>query len=545
MGTKLSDAGKELFDNLTSRTFFVVDTEYTSNGDGGNSIISIAIVPVVHGRRVDSPKIYFEMNPGVPISKESTQVHGFTDATVSRKRQFSTYAPKILKLLSKPNAVFVAHTSSDIRVLRDGLRRLDERKLAGDKSVTKGLEDLPVMPVIDTSTLAKSIHYEGVGNRAIVSLGKLCELTGVTNKRPHNALSDARATADALIELLAHAAQNQGISDLSELLNKHRGGSTDSPRGSIHFRERDSMDIQLPAEHLAKHYSPITEVIDKKAAREWAELAFECASLRCQSLSDEAAIAGNLNAPLLLEALKPLLSKLNEPGQAGTLVGAISELIKPTERDGNPGFLYTGALQWWRKFKPELSQSKPCGDTASEQCPACREGDPCPRDTVYQLVAISALLGRSGALTRPEVTAFFKPKSISGLSVWSQKYKEIAAYAAWYLIDEELKQNRGTPAVTHINAAERLGLHLAEPRMAKLQCETWLQAHRTADALTLARSVLANRTTDLGYSELEDWVAQTEQSIQARAKAVTKAPSNHPRRARPQGRENENPYKVI
>lgn len=548
MKTKLTEANQELFDNIMSHTFYVVDTEYTATGKEhgkGNSIISIAIVPVVQGQRTSKSELYLVMNPGVPITAASRAKHGFTDKDVNNKQHFSYYAPKIVKAFCDDDAVFVSHTAVDIRAIRGELERLDTRKASGEPKIKAGLQDLPNLPIIDTSRLAKQIGYPEAGQKAIISLERLCELTEVTNKKPHDALSDARATADALIELLAYAAQINGVTDLQEILNKHNAGTTSKPLGVIDFHNSTPSDLVLPPEHLAKHNEPLVGIATKKVIKKWLILVNECASLRCQFLVQEAQVAGNLNAKKLVTEVSELLEEPRGPGQAGTLAGALAELILPKERDGEPGLTYNGALQMWRKARPRVAKSIPCGKDFSEQCPDCREGNACPLDTIYQLVAQIALLGRNDPLTQKQIKDHFAKNNKSQLGHWARTtHKDIAAYAAWYIIDKELRANKGTAAQKHLNRVRELGLEKCEPRLALLECDVLLFSNKTDAAFKLCDEVLEKRTTDDGFTELVQWRLNREQAIQANAKAATKAPSTHPRLARPSGRTNENPYSV-
>ncbi|MGZ4609959.1 MAG: 3'-5' exonuclease, partial [Actinomycetes bacterium] len=254
----LTDAGFDLFQRLTARTFLVLDTEYTRDPDGdGDRIISVAVTPVVRGKRVRDGELYREMNPGVAIDPRSTAVHGFTDADVARKRGFRHQAPAVLAALDVPDAVLVCHTGSDIRVLRRELERLDEAKNAGATSVTVGLADLPLLPIIDTSTLPRLLRYPGLGNRNVVSLATLCQLVHATNTDAHHARADARATADALVKLLLHAAGTFAYDDLDTLLADHARGTTHDPKLPGYIRSRPQAPV-IPADHLGRHDAPLT-----------------------------------------------------------------------------------------------------------------------------------------------------------------------------------------------------------------------------------------------------------------------------------------------
>lgn len=367
----LTDAAFEVFQLLTQRPLLVLDTEYTRDpGGDGDRLISLAIVPVVRGKRVSAGELYVEMNPGVPISPDSTAVHGFTDAEVARKRRFAYYAPAILQALDVPSAVLVQHTGSDLRVLREELSRQ-----AAD---APGLGALPDLPVIDTSTLPRQLRMPGTSGRGVVSLATLCELTGVTNTGAHHARGDARATAGALIRLLVHAASTGIYANIEALLAAHDRGTTRAPRAPGYVRTRRDRDPVLPDEHLARHDQPLSHAGSDAERTAWLDRALECAQLRCEHLRGEAAVAAKENGAVLLDPLFELIHALPEPGQAGTLLGAVAELIGPDDPDTTPSLTHTRALKWWALRRPVVQSSVPCGDRRALSCPDCRASSGCP-----------------------------------------------------------------------------------------------------------------------------------------------------------------------
>lgn len=342
MKTKLTGAQHEMFEHLTSRTFYVVDTEYTSGPDkDGNHLISIAVVPVVAGRRNTKDDFYKEMNPGVPIDPRATAKNRFTDTFVKGKKSFGFYAKPIIDALTDPDAVFVAHTNCDILVLRAELTRLDQARTREDVKSWPALAGLPELPIIDTSTLPRLVALEGLGHRGSISLERLCELTSARNRKPHHALSDARATADALLELLAHVAKKASFYDLSELLRAHDRGTTASPRGPAHIRSRREYDPALPPSHVARHVNPLDHTGTREELLAWTDLAAECVELRCQWLRDEVRAAATDNGPSLLDPLVKLLPNASQPGQVGTLLGAVYQLIAPQDPGVEPAFAAT------------------------------------------------------------------------------------------------------------------------------------------------------------------------------------------------------------
>ena len=549
MKTHLSEAGEQLFGLLTQRTLYVVDTEYTAANDerGGNKLISIAIVPVELGRKPAANKEFYRvMNPGVPISSASTRVHGFTDASVKGKRDFAFYAPQILAALNDPQGVFVCHTTVDARVLLDGLARLDDRAAEGDTAATVGVADMPDLPILDTSTLPKLVKYPGIGHRGVVSLATLCELTSAEFKgKAHNARADARATASALLELLAYTSQHATYWDLESLLADHRAGTTREPKGPAYIRSKRAVDPDLPPEHIAKHIDPLVTVGSKQQIADWVALARECSELRCQWLRDEARVAADLNAAALVDPLMALLPHLTEPGQAGTLLGAVYEVIDPSQPvSGKPGMANTRAIRWWGKYRSIVRSSPACGDSSSQMCPSCRHGKPCARDVLHHPVAMVASKMKDGTFDRTNVGYLFNPAKSPSLAKWNANHPDVAAHAAWLIIDCEQRERRNTAASLHTSEAIEMDLHLTEPRLTVVAASIVAGTHGLDAAIALADKVLANRTTDDGYDELKQWVTWSSQAATARQQKAAKPATTHPRLARPSGRENQNPYVV-
>ena len=367
----LTDAQYELFDQLTDRTFYVIDTEYTPAPDGqvGNRLISIAVIPVTGGSRVAAAdELYLEMNPGVPIRRAAGAKNGFTDASVARKRPFAFYAQRIIDAFTDVDGIVVEHTAVDVALIIDELQRL------ADATGQPWPDRLPDLPVIDSSTLPRLLHLPGVGRRGTVSLATLNQLTRTTNSKPHHARHDARATADALLELLRHAARTGRYLTVEDLLADHAQGSTRNPRGPRYIRSRRGYDPDLPAEHVAKHGAPLTHPAAPEELDDWVERARECVTLHCQWLADEASVARDSNGDQLARRLLELLPAATEPGHAGTLAGALHELIARGP-DGEPGALPARSmLRWWASVRGPLASAAACQADVSRACPSCRSG---------------------------------------------------------------------------------------------------------------------------------------------------------------------------
>lgn len=548
MTTALSSVGRELYDQLTTRTFYVVDTEFSTH-DREHHLISIAVVPVIGGRRTRvGEEFYREMNPGVPIDSFSSSIHGFTDADVAGKRGFDFYARVILNRLDEPDAVFVCHNTIDAHVLRRELERLDERT-EGGATPAVGLADLPNLPIIDTQRLASAVGYPGISRTARLSLNRLCDLTGVDrSKTAHHARSDARATADALIELLRHAAEKAVFWTFEDLLTASTGGTLNDPSGPSHIRPRKLPRLPLPADHVARHIDPLSDPVEAGSAEaeRWLDLAAECATLRCPYLRDEAAVAAPANAAVLLRPLMDDLPHMTEPGQAGTLLGAVYELLTAPDTPGTrPVLKMAGTLKWWAAARAAIAASTPCErsgtDSSRLTCPACHDGEPCPRDVLFIPLAERVTLASRGVLDDDRVRDLLMPGVKRPLNTWRKHHGDVLAYALWRVARYLLAEGRDEQAYSAVDKGIAMKLHLREPRFAELACERLVENGDPDAALAAAQTVLADRNTDTAYNDLAEWVAFTRNALYAQTPTPRK-PITHPRLARPQGHANPRLY---
>lgn len=534
-----TDAALVAFEALTRRTFLVIDTEYEPTASG-NHLISIGIVPLLRGKKAPaSGELYLEMNPGVPIAPETTAIHGFTDASVARKKPFSHHAPAILAYLAEhPDAVVVSHTGVDVHLLRSELDR------AQQTGALIGLDDLPDLPLIDTSLLPSQLRLPFAAGRSVVSLAALTRSVEVSNSDPHHARSDARATAQALIKLLLHAAKSGTWQDIDELLTAHARGTLAAPRiGTAGVVAPRQMAPQLPPEHLASHAHPITERATAAQLKEWLNTAADCVRLCCPHLDNSAALAARENGREVLAGMTKLAKGCTEPGQAGTLLGgliAILDLAAPTQ----PALPSGRAMKWDKTLMAHLREAPRCHDQA--QCPSCRDGNGCPMDTIYQSIARIAALGPTGELTKQRIDNILIGRTENGagnraITDWTNEHAK--AYMVWLVLLWE-ERHRPVRAADHLKWAVNKGLHRVEPRLALMECRTqYARGHRD-EARELAGEVLARATTDPAFAELRDWLTNADAHAEALERRSRRRVITHPKLARPAGRTNANPYAV-
>ena len=127
----------------------------------------------------------------------------------------------------------------------------------------------------------------------------------------------------------------------------------------------------------------------------------------------------------------------------------------------------------------------------------------------------------------------------------STGFPEIAAHAAWCVIEKESREKSSSLALTSLSAAYEMGIHTADPRLTLLTAEMLKVEERADEALELCREVLASRTSDSAFDDLDQWVQLTQLSVDQRARLAVKPAPTHHRLARPAGRVNPNPYSVL
>ena len=228
--------------------------------------------------------------------------------------------------------------------------------------------------------------------------------------------------------------------------------------------------------------------------------------------------------------------ELTGPGQAGTLLGAVLQLLtSPASNPAAPTLTARRAIRWWVAARPVIRASTRCDtSSASTCCPSCREGDPCPRDVLYLRVAEIATLAGRGVMDAQRVRELTSTSTKSPLVTWRKHEPELLAYALWrcarYLLDEGLDEL----AFTVLDQGIALNLHTIEPRLTELAGERLVELGDGDQALRVARTVVAQRISDTAYDDLASWILFTENALYAQH-PQPRAPITHPRKARPDG----------
>ncbi|MDZ5711985.1 ATP-dependent DNA helicase DinG [Jeotgalibacillus haloalkalitolerans] len=166
---------------MRSEKIAVVDIETTGNSyRRGDRIIQFAVV-LIENMSVTETYSSF-VNPVQPIPPFITELTGITEQDVADAPDFKMIAPRIQEMLK--GAVFVAHNVQfDLPFLNGALRNADLNEFSG--------------PAWDTVELSRALMPEA----ASFKLGDLTENLLLEHDRPHQADSDALATAELLISL--------------------------------------------------------------------------------------------------------------------------------------------------------------------------------------------------------------------------------------------------------------------------------------------------------------------------------------------------------
>lgn len=181
---------------LISLDVVVLDTETTGLDAGTARIVQVGAVKVGEGAIVAGEIIDRLVNPGIPIPKPTTAVHGIDDSMVRGAPAFSELAGEFEAFIG--DAIIVGHTIGyDLQILRR------EYAIAGRAWRNRRALDVRMLARVARPSLA---HYD---------LDRLCAWLEIENTARHSALGDAEATAKVFIALLP-LLRAKGIRTLAE-----------------------------------------------------------------------------------------------------------------------------------------------------------------------------------------------------------------------------------------------------------------------------------------------------------------------------------------
>lgn len=181
----------------------VVDLETTGLDPEVHEVLSVAVIPVDHGRIHLDSVLYRTVRPEVPPDRRTIVIHGIRPVDAQQGSSSADVAAEVLEHVQ--GRILVAHVA---RIELSFLRTW--------------LPDYRPATVIDTDALARLLIARGGGPvmKAHIALGAAAGLFGLPEHRRHHALGDALTTAqlflatasilspggdDASIEMLSRA----------------------------------------------------------------------------------------------------------------------------------------------------------------------------------------------------------------------------------------------------------------------------------------------------------------------------------------------------
>lgn len=407
----------------------VLDVE-TLVADGTIRLIEVGIVTCRRGEITSSWSA--RTNPGLPVDENTFRVHGISTEELIDEPSFDAVEPELTRRLrgvDGEQVVLVAHNAGgDIGVLKREYKLLERV--------------LPELPVLDTMHLPKAVGVRPAS-------GSLADLLGVlelTNPKAHSAAGDARATAEATLALLVHAAE-QGWADFDALRAKameRRNSTTSTIRGPGKRHQHDpdayEVDLDFPMEHTREHGTLLTSTGPAELAA-WQTALTECAQLRCSYAVDrvsEAAL-GPVGATATLAAVETVLDALLRPTEGPVDVPAVATIVGTLEPLLAALPTRPKALAWHDAWLPRLRSLGRCAreKTATPACPECRRDAGCPHDLWPRYLASAAV----GVLTAGSRKTFLHLTGADTgrgvLTTWLGKDRRLLAEAAGWLVHQQ------------------------------------------------------------------------------------------------------------
>jgi len=171
---------------LISLDGVVIDCETTGLDAANARLIQIGAARIVSGRLDPGSRLELLVNPGIPIPKETSAIHGLTDVHVERAAPAGDVLPLLEKFIGQD--ILIGHNIGyDLAVLRREYER------AGKPWHAPRALDVRMLARLAAPTLA---HY---------GLKQLCEWLGLRDDTGGSAADDAATTArvfEALLPLL-------------------------------------------------------------------------------------------------------------------------------------------------------------------------------------------------------------------------------------------------------------------------------------------------------------------------------------------------------
>ncbi len=174
--------------------FVSIDTETTGRDPAVDRVVEVGCV-VYRGGEVVSRKGWL-INPGMPIPKEATDVHGISDADVAEAPAFEGIVEEYLEVVA--GCLPLAYNAAfDHDFLSAELGRVDG--IAGRANLPPAAR--AGVAWIDPLSWARELHKEERSK----ALGEVCERLGIALERAHRATDDAEAAVRVMDAFLKDA----------------------------------------------------------------------------------------------------------------------------------------------------------------------------------------------------------------------------------------------------------------------------------------------------------------------------------------------------
>jgi DNA polymerase-3 subunit epsilon len=162
-----------------------IDTETTGRDAQADRLVEVGIVLGLKGRVTDRQS--WLINPGRPIPKETSAIHGITDDQVANEKSFAEVAQEIVDTLR--NAIPAAYNAAfDRGFLLAELERAGVRPTDAPPAMRRDVD------WIDPLTFARELYKDQQSR----SLGDMAARLGIEMVRAHRATDDAEAALQVL-----------------------------------------------------------------------------------------------------------------------------------------------------------------------------------------------------------------------------------------------------------------------------------------------------------------------------------------------------------
>lgn len=183
---------------LSEVPFLAIDIETTGLCPKKNGIISIGAVPMSLERIKCKDAQHWFVKPRTKVDDSSMVIHGITHSKIAAAPDLQKIMQEMLNLFA--GKILVVHCNSIERLFLDA---------AFKTRLNEGLE----FPVVDTMELEARLHrkkplswWDKLRGRQLTSirLAAARQRYGLPNYHPHDALTDALASAELLQAQIAH-----------------------------------------------------------------------------------------------------------------------------------------------------------------------------------------------------------------------------------------------------------------------------------------------------------------------------------------------------